>query len=235
VRDGTALHVSLYVETTAPDPRAALEISPSKVNAVLADYEARLKAAPVARRPAVVREIAGLPQKRATQHLLSHLDDPDARVRAAVIEALGRRGDADAVKPLLAIFKEARRDAATFAASTEALARLGHEDAITPFLEVLEGKDAQAGSVVAERVATLLLQQKKQQSLERAIGRMIDALEMVTDRVSLSGSPVDVGYHSTLSAALRSTTGQPFVAAVDYRNWWNDPLNRKKFLEERQK
>ncbi|MBI2931703.1 MAG: HEAT repeat domain-containing protein [Planctomycetes bacterium] len=237
-RDDVALHVSLYVESEAPDPQASLEINPTKVQEILKEYEKRLEGAPAVRKPAIVREIAALPQKRATQHLVLHLGDPDLDVRRTVVEALGRRGDPDALKPLLKVFKESRRDSATFTAAAEALARLGHEEAVQPMLEVLESRDPVTAGIVADRIPTLLLQLRSDQVLERAVARMIAALETVHDRIKALPVPQavsEIGYHSTLSGALRATTGQSFTEPVDFRRWWNDPSNRRRFFEGRQR
>jgi HEAT repeat protein len=234
MRGDDAAHMALFVETEAPEPQATLEINSTKVERILADYERRLESAPVHRKPAVVGEIAALPQKRATQYLLVRIADPDVGVRRAAIEALGRRGDPDAVKPLLKAFKETRRELPVFASVADALARLGHEDAVAPMLEVLEGKEIHAAAIVAAKVPTLLLQQRKDDVLAGGVSRMIDALEKVHDRLkAVPHTPLDAeaGYHVSLLGALRATVGQAFSEPVDFRRWWNE--NRRRFLEER--
>jgi hypothetical protein len=237
VKSELALHVALFAESTAPESRAAADVNAAKVQRVVEDYEKRLEAATAVRKPAIVREIASIPQKRATESLLRHVGSPDANVRRAAIESLGHRGDPAAVAPLVKILRDAnRRDLAVFAATADALARLGHEEAVNPMLEVLEGKDAYAAALVAERIPTLLLQQRRDDVLERGVARMIDALERVTDKLKTFQQPQlepEMGYQGALTAALRSTTGLSFVDPVDFRRWWNEPSNRKKFLEER--
>ncbi len=239
VKSELALHVSLFAEPAGPEPRAGAEVNAAKLQRTVEDYEKRLETAASIRKPAIIREIASLPQKRATQSLLGLLASADANVRRAAIESLGRRGDASAVQPLIKLMRDAKqRDLGQFAATVDALARLGSEEAVNPMLEVLEGKEAHAAGIVADRIATLLLQQRRDEILERGVARMIDALERVTDKLKTFQQPLlepESGYQGALAVALRATTGVNLVDAVEFRRWWNEPSNRKRFLEGRAK
>jgi HEAT repeat protein len=90
---------------------------------------------------------------RAFDPLLERLNDQDADVRKAVIEALVQLGDKQAVAPLLAKLDD--QDANVRRAVIEALAQLGDKQAVVPLLAKLDDGDANVRRAVIEALAQL--------------------------------------------------------------------------------
>lgn len=79
----------------------------------------------------------------AVEALMEVLSDPDAKLRLAAVEALGRIGDARAVAPLAGLLADRTRVAATVVdlRAEWALERLGAGDLVAAFHRALRGED----------------------------------------------------------------------------------------------
>lgn len=231
------LHLVLYAEGAAVDAAVAVKPPRGKVVELFKELEARWKAGGVPARTAVVAELEALPLPEATPALLGRLGETDLGLRARVLEALGRRRDPAAVAPLLKTFEDAKDSPAVFPALCAALARIGDPKAVDPMLRTIEGRDGEAARVAVGALPGLLLQVRERSVLERAVGRMVDALERASADPALKtpGEPPDAGLPGELQSAIRDLAGREFETPTDVRLWWNREENRRRFLDDRTK
>lgn len=223
---GTAIRVSVFEEQELP-AHPVPDVAVAKIHRVLAGYEARLKAAPAARRPAVIREMAALPSVEVTQTLLQHLNEPDAKIRLAFLEALGQRGDPRACKSLLKALEVFRKDPPTYAAAAQALARIGCEEAAAALIQDIDPKTLDLARAAGEHLPLLLRGLKNANVVEQSVGELVQRVERIhrmLPETDLQGTPWTL-------RTLQLTIGLSFSRVSDYALWWNNPSARMQFLE----
>ncbi|HEY3226108.1 MAG TPA: HEAT repeat domain-containing protein, partial [Planctomycetota bacterium] len=227
---GEAVRVLLFPDSSsAPRPSLDLAVQPAKVKRAVDAYEARLDSATGPRRVSILREMAMLPGDYPRQKVLDHAKSD--KVRTPAIEALGLRGDPAAVEPLLEWLKETRKDPAVaiYAALAQALARLGSEKAISVLIQDLDPKTPLIARAAAEHLPSLMIGLRNLNTLETTMGGLIQALER------FSAEPSDPQGFSWPVRTLRLITGKEYGRTSDFSTWWNTPLERATFLEQRRR
>ena len=223
VAGGELVRVVLFPEGPPPmRPPLDVAVLPTKVAHVLKAYEARLVAPNGGRKAAVLREMAMLPGDRPCERLLERLKDP--ALRRDVVEALGLRGDANAVESLLGLLKESRKDPAMYSALAQALSRIGGEEALKALLQDLDTKSPDIARLAAEHLPPLMAGLKRQGDFEKSMGSLIQSLSRFDMMPDSKGLPWP---HRTLTLL----TGKSFAKTTEYLVWWNNPKDRAEFLE----
>jgi len=225
---GEAVRLLLFPDgSSAPRPPLDLAVQPAKVKRAVDGYEARLDSATGPRRASILREMAMLPGDYPRQKVLEHAKSDKARVPA--IEALGLRGDPAVIEPLLEWLKETRKESsvALYAALAQALSRLGSEKAIPVLIQDLDPKTPQIARAAAEHLPPLMMGLRNLNTLETSMGALIQALER------FSAEPSDPQGLSWPVRTLRFITTKEYGRILDFQNWWNTPLERANFLEQR--
>jgi HEAT repeat protein len=153
---------------------------------------------------------------RALSPLLRRLEDQDATVRRAVIEALGHLGDKQAVAPLLGKLDDTRSRRVVIGA----LVQLGDKQAVAPLLARLDDQDASFRKAVVEALGQLgdkqvvapLLAKLDDSASDvrmaaiRALGQLGDKQAVAPLLAYLDDQDADIG--ATAAAALHAL-GEP--------------------------
>lgn len=238
-----AIRHAAFFAAEAPSPaRLAASAPREKMAKVLAEIEARLKAAAPSQRIAAARECGALPAAEAAAILLRHLGETDASVRSVVLRELGATGDARAVEPLVQLASKSRANAALYAEAVRALAKLGQADAVDPLLKQVDAGGGEPARLVIAALPELLLQVRAREVLERAAGRLVSIYEAadaasrgdIVDPMAKGMTPEEARQVADAArTSLRQLTGRDFDGPAGYRTWWNVRDNKDKFLRER--
>jgi len=226
---GEAVRLLLFPDPSgAPRPPLDLLVKEGKVKRAVDAYEARLAGATGNRRASILREMAMLPGDYPRQKVLDHAKSDQPRVPA--IEALGLRGEPAVVEPLLLEWlKETRKETAValYAALAQALARLGSEKAIVVLVQDLDPKTPLIARAAADHLPALLVGVRDRNTFEKSMDNLIQGLER------FSAEPSDPQGLSWPVRTLRLITGKEYGKITDFQIWWNTPLERQNFLEQR--
>ena len=228
VSGGEVVRVLLFPD--GPEPRRSgveLAIAAPKAAHVLQAYLNRLQAPNGTRKAATIREMAMLPGPRVYEAVLAQAK-PGSPFRRDAVEALGLRGDPAASDQLVRWLKESRQEKtlSMYPVLAQALARLGSEDGAEALIEDLDPKSpGPLAKAAAEHLPALLSGLRNLNALESSVGNAINALSRIEAPSDSHGMPWP---HRTLFLL----TGKNYAKPSDYVIWWNNPQDRRDFLEK---
>ncbi|HZS06823.1 MAG TPA: HEAT repeat domain-containing protein [Blastocatellia bacterium] len=179
----------------------ALKAEGEPAAGVKKDLEA-LKDKDAKAREQAARSLATSCDKRATGPLVSRLGDPDPRVRAAAVEALGRLGDREAIDPMIEAFIKEEDWAVKYA----------YAPALASF------QIHRASYVVLNGIAGTMEKIRTEQEMRARCYAVLIVDQLRDVNFSRKGVSYLFGYLDYEDPALRKIAEQTMVALKDTRN-----------------
>lgn len=235
VAGGELVHLAVYPEAS-PEIRPAGSVPAGKLKWVLDGFAVRVKQANPARRAVLAREMSMLPGDAVVDAMAVLAKDPDASTRRSFLEALALRTDAKAAKAVAKLLPEARKDLPLFGMMADAAARWAGEEGVAALMAEIDPKSLDSARAAAERIPSAVLALDHPAAVEKAVGDLIRAFEVVHQKCTASelkrdtdtdGSPFTI---QTLEIITR-VKFKGVSRISDYATWWADPANRTKFFD----